>query len=82
MITIKKNPELKLDIPQFLCDNNVVGEHLNEHPLTKYLNCYGFLCVIGRPLSGKTSLTISFITQKLQMIDTIKLVTKQLIADF
>jgi GTPase SAR1 family protein len=64
MISIKKNPEIKLNIPQFLCDNNVVGEHLNEHPLTKYLNCYGFLCVIGRPGSGKTSLSISLITQK------------------
>ena len=64
MISIKKNPEIKLNIPSFLCDNNVVGEHLNEHPLTKYLNCYGFLCVIGRPGSGKTSLSISLITQK------------------
>lgn len=64
MITIKKNPELKLDIPKFLCDENAVGEHLNEHPLTKYLNVYGFLCVIGRPGSGKTSLSISLMTQK------------------
>jgi flagellar biosynthesis regulator FlaF len=64
MITIKKNPELKLDIPKFLCDENAVGEHLNEHPLTKYLNVYGFLCVVGRPGSGKTSLSISLMTQK------------------
>ena len=64
MITIKKNPEIKLNIPNFLCDNNAVGEHLNTHPLTSYLNCYGFLCVIGRPGSGKTSLSISLMTQK------------------
>jgi hypothetical protein len=64
MITIKKNPEIKLDIPTFHCDNNAVGEHLNNHPLTQYLNCYGFLCVIGRPGSGKTSMSISLITQK------------------
>ena len=64
MISIKKNPEIKLDIPSFHCDNNAVGEHLNEHPLTQYLNCYGFLCVIGRPGSGKTSLSVSLITQK------------------
>ena len=64
MITIKKNPEIKLNIPNFLCDNNAVGEHLNEHPLTSYLNVYGFLCVIGRPGSGKTSLSISLMTQK------------------
>jgi DNA replication protein DnaC len=64
MITIKKNPEIKLNIPNFLCDNNAVGEHLDEHPLTKFLNCYGFLAVIGRPGSGKTSLSISLMTQK------------------
>jgi hypothetical protein len=64
MITIKKNPEIKLDIPSFHCDYNAVGEHLNEHPLTSFLNCYGFLCVIGRPGSGKTSLSISLISQK------------------
>ena len=64
MISIKKNPEIKLDIPNFLCDNNAVGEHLNDHPLTTYLNIYGFLCVIGRPGSGKTSLSIALMTQK------------------
>ena len=41
-----------------------MGEHLLDHPLTSLLNVYGFLCVIGRPGSGKTSLTISLITQK------------------
>ena len=37
--------------------------HLNEHPLTQLLNCYGFLCLIGRPGQGKTSMAISLITQ-------------------
>jgi GTPase SAR1 family protein len=64
MITIKRNKHIKLDIPNFLCDENAVGDHLNGHPLLKLLNVYGFLCVIGRPGMGKTSLTISFITQK------------------
>ena len=64
MIRLIKNEEIPLDIPKFLCDENVVGEHLNEHPLTKLLNCYGFLCCVGRPQSGKTSLAISLITQK------------------
>ncbi len=63
MISIKKNPEIKLNIPSFHCDLNVIGEHLNDHPLTQFLNCYGFLCVIGRPGSGKTSFSISLITQ-------------------
>jgi GTPase SAR1 family protein len=64
MIHIKKNDKIKLDIPSFSCDVDAVGSHLNEHPLTKLLNVYGFLCVIGRPASGKTSLTIAMLTQK------------------
>ncbi len=64
MISIKKNKIINLDIPKFLCDNNSVGEHLNNHPLLKLLNVYGFLCVLGRPGMGKTSLTVSFLTQK------------------
>ena len=68
MIKEIKNPELKFTIPKFLCDVDAVGEHLMSHPLTSLLNVYGFLCVIGRPGSGKTSLTISLITQKLPKI--------------
>ena len=64
MITIKKNKPIKLSIPCFSCDENAVGNHLNKHPLTKFLNVYGFLCIIGRPGSGKTSMAISMITQK------------------
>jgi hypothetical protein len=63
MIKIIKNHEIKLHIPVFLCDSNAVGDHLNEHPLTELLNVYGFLCLIGRPGSGKTSFAISLITQ-------------------
>ena len=64
MISIQKNKPIKLKIPSFTCDNNPISEKLNEHPLTALLNVYGFLCVIGRPGSGKTSLAISFITDK------------------
>lgn len=63
MITIKKNKPIKLDIPSFTCDYNSVGEHLNKHDWTKFLNIYGFLCIVGRPGSGKTSLAISLISQ-------------------
>jgi len=64
MITIHKNKEIKLDIPKFSCDTNAVGDHLGEHPLTELLNVYGFLCLVGRPGFGKTSMAISLIAQK------------------
>ena len=64
MISIMKNPDVKLDIPRFLCDENIVGDHLNYHPMLKLLNVFGFLCIIGRAGQGKTSLAISFMTQK------------------
>jgi ABC-type dipeptide/oligopeptide/nickel transport system ATPase component len=63
-ISIKKNDEIKLNIPKFSCDNDAVGEHLNEHPLTALLNIYGFTCLIGRPGSGKSSMAIALMTQK------------------
>jgi len=63
MIRIQKNKQIKINIPSFSCDDNAVGEHLDTHPLLKLLNVYGFLAVIGRPGSGKTSLTIALLTQ-------------------
>jgi hypothetical protein len=63
-IRIIKNPAIDLNLPKFSIDENSVGEHLNHHPLLKLLNVYGFLCVIGRPRQGKTSLTVSMLTQK------------------
>lgn len=62
-IKIIQHEEIKLDIPQFTCDDNVLGEHLNNHELTKHLNCYGLTVFIGKPQQGKTSMAISFITQ-------------------
>ena len=63
-ITLIKNKDIPLDIPKFLCDDSVVGDHMKEHSWTELLNNYGFLCCIGRPASGKTSLAIALITQK------------------
>jgi KaiC/GvpD/RAD55 family RecA-like ATPase len=61
MISIKKNKALKLDIPDFICDNNPIGEHLNKYDMLKHLNAYSTTCIIGKPGSGKTSLLISFL---------------------
>ena len=47
MLSIRKNPVIKLDIPKFSCDSDAVGPHLDEHPLTELLNVYGFLCLVG-----------------------------------
>ena len=63
MLRLQKNEKIKLNIPEFLCDVNAVGEHLEKHPLTAQLNTYGFTCVIGLPQSGKTSFTIAIMTQ-------------------
>jgi energy-coupling factor transporter ATP-binding protein EcfA2 len=64
MIKIIKNPEIELSIPKFSCDNNSVGQHLLNRPLTSLLNVYGFLIVIGRPGSGKTSMMTSMFQSK------------------
>jgi len=61
---IKKNKELKLSIPQFVCDNNPIGEHLNKYPMLSFLNSYGCNAFLGKPGSGKTSLVVSFLQSK------------------
>ena len=63
-IEIKKNKELVLDIPQFTCDNNPLGEHLNKYEMLGHLNSFSFTAIIGKPGSGKTSLLVSFMTGK------------------
>jgi hypothetical protein len=59
---LKQNKKLQLKIPEFSCDNNPLGEHLNKYDMLRHLNCFGFTGFIGRPASGKTSLLISFLT--------------------
>jgi len=63
-ITIKKNKAIELTIPEFVCDLNPIGEHLNKYDMLKHLNAYSFDVIIGKPGSGKTSLLISFLTSK------------------
>ena len=63
-ISIKKNKALTLDIPEFNCDNNPLGEHLNKYEMLSHLNSFSFTAIIGKPGSGKTSLLVSFLTGK------------------
>ena len=63
-IKIKKNKKLNLNIPEFTCDHNPIGEHLNKYDMLSHLNSYNFSAFIGKPGSGKTSLLISFLSGK------------------
>ena len=61
---IINNKKLTMDIPEFSCDDNPIGEHLNKYPMLKHLNSYGFNALIGRPGSGKTSLMVAYLSNK------------------
>ena len=63
-LELKINPKLNLDIPQFVCDHNPLGEHLNEYEMLSHLNSFSFTALIGKPGSGKTSWLISTLTGK------------------
>ena len=63
MIQIKKNKSLKLDIPNFICDDGI-NQNLNDYPMLSHFNKYCFTGVIGKPGSGKTSLIMSWLTSK------------------
>jgi AAA15 family ATPase/GTPase len=63
-IEINKNKELVLDIPEFNCDSNPLGVHLNNYEMLSHLNSFSFTAIIGKPGSGKTSLLVSFLTGK------------------
>jgi len=63
-LELKINPKPNLSIPEFVCDNNPLGEHLNKYDMLKHLNAFGFTGLIGKPGSGKTSLLISYLTGK------------------
>jgi DNA replication protein DnaC len=63
-IEIKKNNAMVLDIPEFNCDSNPLGEHLNKYEMLSHLNSFSFTAIIGKPGSGKTSLLVSFLTGK------------------
>jgi len=61
MIKLKLNKQLPLHIPEFTCDDNPIGEHLNKYDMLSHLNKFSFDGIIGRPGSGKTSLLCAFL---------------------
>lgn len=61
---IIKNKKMILEIPEFNCDLNPLGLHLNQYEMLKHLNSYSFDVFIGKPGSGKTSLIISMLKGK------------------
>ena len=63
-IHLKINKKLNLQIPEFNCDNNPIGEHLNKYDMLKHFNAYSFDTFIGKPGMGKTSLLVSFLISK------------------
>ena len=62
-LQIKKHKSIKLDIPEFVCDDGL-APHLYDVPMLKHLNAYTFDCICGKPGSGKTSLMISLLNGK------------------
>ena len=60
---IKKNKKLDLKIPEFVCDG-CLSDNLKQYDMLNHMNNYNFLCMIGKPGSGKTSLLISFLSGK------------------
>ena len=61
---IIKNKKMDLEIPEFNCDLNPLGLHLNNYPMLSHLNSYSFDVFIGKPGSGKTSLLIMMLQAK------------------
>jgi hypothetical protein len=60
-ITIKKNRELDLKMPKFHSDT-ILNKDMPEH--FSSINKFSFICIIGKPLQGKTSLMTSFFNTK------------------
>jgi hypothetical protein len=60
-IEIKKNRKLDLDIPEFICDGNVLGKHLLKYDMLQSLNGYKFTALVGKPGAGKTSTLVSWL---------------------
>jgi DNA replication protein DnaC len=64
MIKLKHNTPLKMHIPEFTCDDNPIGKHLNKYDMLKHLNAYSMTSIIGKPGSGKTSLLVGMLKGK------------------
>jgi len=63
-IKIKHSKKFDFKIPEFVCDHNPIGEHLNKYDMLSHQNCCSLILLIGKPGSGITSLLISFLKGK------------------
>jgi len=60
---IIKHKKLKLNLPEFLCDYKL-NKKMDDYQMLSHMNCFSFDVYIGKPGSGKTSILISFLTNK------------------
>ena len=62
-INLIKNKKLNLNIPEFVCDDNL-NKNLQKYEMLSHLNTYCYTIVCGRPGMGKTSFVISLFDKK------------------
>jgi DNA replication protein DnaC len=62
-LELKKNESLDLKTPKFLCDG-ILNPMMCNYEMLNHLNGFRFTTICGLPGSGKTSLIVSFITNK------------------
>lgn len=62
-VSIKRNKPYKLSIPEFVCDYEL-KKSPPPQPFNLLTKGYRFICIIGRPQSGKTSLLVSLFKDK------------------
>jgi GTPase SAR1 family protein len=61
-ITIRKNPEYRLNIPKFKCDKKLKDNV--PPPYDILVDGFRFICVVGPPRSGKTSFLVSLFSDE------------------
>jgi Poxvirus A32 protein len=57
---IIQNKQIKIPIPEFVCDGGY-NDNLNDIPMLSHLNSYKTTALIGKPQSGKTSMLVGWL---------------------